>query len=362
MLGYPWLKKENPNIDWEKETLEWRKKGTSIQLKIPTPTENQELIISYIPETFTDQAREDWMKTCMSHSQLFAIEEEKAKIKPKAIVPKEFHGFLNTVFSERPVGRLPSRMKYNHQIDLKPGFEPMRGAIHRQGPVHDKALQDFLDKNLAKGFIQLSSSPQAASFFFVPKKDGRARPVQDYRYLNKWTVKNAYPIPRIDKLIGKKLFIKMDIQWGYNNVRIREGDEWKAMFSCKFGLYEPLVMFFGLTNSPATFQSMMNNIFQLEILQEWLVDYIDDILLSNKGDCEDLTRKAITVLEKLKQHDLFVKPKKSEFFVTNVSFLGFKVEDGKLAMEQQKVSGIANWPPPETVTQVKSFLCFFNFY
>ena len=154
----------------------------------------------------------------------------------------------------------------------------------------------------------------------------------------------------------------MDIRWGYNNVRIREGDTWKATFLCNFGLYEPLVMFFGLTNSPATFQSMMNNIFQLEILQGWLVDYIDAILLLNKGDCEDLSRKAITVLEKLEQHDLFVKSEKSEYFVTNVSFLEFKVEDGKLAMEQQKVSGIANWPPPETVTQVKSFPCFCNFY
>ena len=145
MLGYLWLKKENLNIDWEKQTLEWRKTDTFIQLKIPTQTENQELVISYIKGTLTDQVREDWMKTRMSHSQLFTLEEEKAKIKPKEeIVPKEFHRFLNTVFSERPVGKLPPRMKYDHRIDLKPGFEPMRGAIYRQGPVHDKALRDFL--------------------------------------------------------------------------------------------------------------------------------------------------------------------------------------------------------------------------
>ena len=131
--------------------------------------------------------------------------------------------------------------------------------------------KDFIDENLKKGFIRPSKSPQAATLFFVSKKDGRPRPVQDYRYLNEWTVKNAYPLPRIDKLIdrlvGKKLFIKMDIRWGYNNVRIREGDEWKAAFISKFGLYEPLVMFFGLTNSPATFQHMMNDIFDNEITQ-----------------------------------------------------------------------------------------------
>ena len=181
MLGYLWLKKENLNIDWEKQTLEWRKKETSIRLMIPTIPENQELVISYIKGSLTDEAREEWMKTQMSHSQLFALEEEKAKFKPKEeIFPKEFHKFLNTVFSERPVGKLPPRSKYDHAIELKPGFEPMRGAIYRQGPVHDKALKDFLNENLEKGFIRPSTSPQAASFFFVPKKDGHTRPVQDY--------------------------------------------------------------------------------------------------------------------------------------------------------------------------------------
>ena len=106
----------------------------------------------------------------------------------------------------------------------------------------------------------------------------------------------------------------------------------------------------------------MNDIFHLELTEGWLLDYIDNILLLNEGDREDPTQKAISVLEKLEQHNLFVKSEKSEFFVENISFLGFKVENGKLAMEQQKVSGIADWPPTETVTQVRSFLCFCNFY
>jgi len=120
--------------------------------------------------------------------------------------------------------------------------------LFRQGPTQDQATREFLDENLKKGFIHESKSPQAATLFFIPKKNGQTRPVQDYRYLNEWTIKNAYPLPRIDdlinKLVRKKLFIKMDICWGYNNVRIHEGDEWKAAFICKYGLYEPLVMFF----------------------------------------------------------------------------------------------------------------------
>jgi hypothetical protein len=163
-------------------------------------------------------------------------------------------------------------------------------------------------------------------------------------------------------MVGKKLFIKMDILKGYYNVRMAEGDESKAAFTCKLGTFEPLVMFFGLTNAPATFQRFMNDIFQLEIAQEWLTDYIDDILLANEGDRDDLSRKCVQVLEKLEANNLHVKPEKSEFFVNEVSFLGFIIKDGKLAMEPQKLAGIADWPPPTNVTQVRSFLCFCNFY
>ena len=243
------------------------------------------------------------------------------------------------------------------------GFIPKRGILFRQGPQHDIELRNFLDENLKKGFIRESKSPQAASFFFIPKKDGRTRPVQDYHYLNEWTIKNAYPLPRIDdlidKLVGKKLFIKMDIRWGYNNVRIHEGDEWKAAFICKYGLYEP---FFGLTNSPATFQSMMNDIFDLKIARGELLDYIDDILIPDEGNKERLTKRGLDCLKKLEEHDLFVKPEKSEFFVEEVGFLGFTIKKGKLAMEEQKVARIADWPPPQTITQVRSFIGFCNYY
>ena len=107
---------------------------------------------------------------------------------------------------------------------------------------------------------------------------------------------------------------------------------------------------------------MMNDIFWLEMTQGWLLDYIDDILLANEGDKEDLTQKALAVIDKLEKNDLYVKPEKSEFFVTEVGFLGFRVGNGKISMEPQKVSGIADWPPPENVTQVRSFCGFCNFY
>ena len=126
-------------------------------------------------------------------------------------------------------------------------------------------LDTFLKENLETSRIQLSKSPLASPFFFMKKKDRSLRPVQDYQKLNEMRVKNNYPLPLIseliDQLLGSKIFSKMDIQWGYNNIQIKEGDEWKAAFKTNQGLFEPLVMFFGLTNSPATFQMMMNDIF-----------------------------------------------------------------------------------------------------
>ena len=123
-------------------------------------------------------------------------------------------------------------------------------------------------------------------FFFIKKKDGSLRPVQDYCKLNDMTIKNRYPLPLIqellDKLKGARHFTKLDVRWGYNNVRIKEGDEWKAAFRTNAGLFEPTVMFFGLTNSPATFQAMMNELFRDLIHAGVVVVYLDDILIFTK--------------------------------------------------------------------------------
>src|SRR5258705_3664790 len=137
---------------------------------------------------------------------------------------------------------------------------------------------------LARGYIRPSQSPFASPFFFIKKKDGKLHPVQDYRQLNYLTIKNQYPLPLIsdvtDKLKDAKIFSKFDVHWGYNNIRVKEGDEWKAAFKTNRGMFEPLVMFFGLTNSPATFQTMMNEIFNDLIDTGKAFIYMDDILIA----------------------------------------------------------------------------------
>src|SRR5258708_24340404 len=147
-----------------------------------------------------------------------------------------------------------------------------------------KEVEGFLEDELRKGYIRTLKSTQTSAVFFVAKKDGKKRMVQDYRYLNNYTQKNNYPLPLISELIDnvgtKKFFTKLDLQWGYNNIRIREGDEWKAAFTTFEGSYEPLVMYFGLTNSPATFQTMMNDLFRDLINTGKVVTFIDDILVA----------------------------------------------------------------------------------
>ncbi len=137
--------------------------------------------------------------------------------------------------------------------------------------IEDEAVQKFLENELEKGYIRESKSPYASSFFFVKKKDGKLQPVQDYHKINALTIRNQYPLPLITDLIrdlsNAHIYTKLDVHWGYNNVRIREGDEHKAAFKTRYGLFEPTVMYFGLTNLPATFQTMMNFIYRDTILK-----------------------------------------------------------------------------------------------
>ena len=172
-----------------------------------------------------------------------------------------------SVFSEEEAQRFLPPRPWDHAIDFKEGApDAIDCKVYPMTRTEDDALDEFIDEQLAKGYIRPSISPYASSFFFIKKKDGKLRPVQDYRNINKWTVRNQYPLPLITTLIrelgGAMIYTKLDIRWGYNNVHIKAGDEHKAAFKTRRGLYEPTVMFFVFTNSPATFQAMMNALYR----------------------------------------------------------------------------------------------------
>jgi hypothetical protein len=202
------------------------------------------------------------------------------------------------VFLEEGFAKLLNRKPWDHAIELVPGAQPKGCKVYPISITEQSELDRFLTKNLETGRIRQSKSPMASPVFFIKKKDGSLRLVQDYQMLNDMTVKNKYPLPLIFKLVnqlrGAKYFTKLDVQWGFNNVRIQEGDEWKAAFWTNRGLFELLVMFFGLTNSPATFQTMMNDIFTDMISEGMVVVYLDDILIFTKDLDEHrrITQKA----------------------------------------------------------------------
>ncbi len=198
--------------------------------------------------------------------------------------------------------------------------------------------------------------------------------VQDYRPINRWTQKNCNVSPlipqTIDRLTSCTLFTKFNIRWGYNNIRIKEGNEWKAAFLTPEGLFEPTVMFFGLTNSPATFQMMMNMIFRQEIAQGWMSVYMDDLAIHTKrkpGETEEQHRcrhqaHVHHVLDTLEKHDLYLKPEKCAFEQEEIDYLGVIVGKDELKMDLQKLNGVMDWPLPKNPTDIRSFLGFTGYY
>ena len=158
------------------------------------------------------------------------------------------------------------------------------------------------------------------------------------------------------------LFTKLDIRWGYNNIRIRDSDQWKAAFKTNHGLFEPMVMFFGLTNAPATFQSMMNFIFRELINEGYVTIYMDDILIHTPNDLQLHRRVVNDVLQILADNDLYLKPQKCQFEAMEVEYLGVIISENRIAMDPIKVNGVKNWKRPTTLRELRAFLGFLNFY
>jgi len=179
------------------------------------------------------------------------------------------------------------------------------------------------------------------------------------------TIKNRYPLPLISELIsqlrGAKYFTKLDVRWGFNNVHIKPRDEWKAAFRTNRGLFEPLVMFFGMTNSPATFQTMMNDIFRTLIAEGIIVVYLDNILIFTRTE-EEHEQAVQRVLEVLAEHKLFLRPEKCEFHRKEIEYLRLVISENKVAMDPVKVAGVHDWPTLENWTDVQAFIGFINFY
>jgi hypothetical protein len=221
-------------------------------------------------------------------------------------------------------------------------------------------LQDLLEH----GFIRPSSSPWGCPAIFVKKKDQTLRMCMDYIPLNEVTIKNTYPLPRIDvlfdQLTGARVFSKIDLRSGYHQIRIRPEDIPKTAFTTRYGLFEYLVMSFGLTNAPAHFIYLMNSVFMPE-LDKFVVVFIDDILIYSKNE-EEHAKHLWIVLTRLREHQLYAKFSKCAFWLEEIQFLGHVLSAKGIAVDPSKVKDILEWKPPTTVHQFRSFLGLAGYY
>src|SRR6185437_2129902 len=267
------------------------------------------------------------------------------------------------VFPEDLPGLPPDR-DVEFVIELQPSTAPISRRPYRMPPNELAELKAQLQDLLNKGFIRPSSSPWGCPALFVKKKDQSLRLCVDYRPLNAVTIKNKYPLPRIDILFDQlaraKVFSKIDLRLGYHQIKVRAEDIPKTAFSTRYGLFEYLVMSFGLTNGPAYFMYLMNSVFMPE-LDKFIVVFIDDILIYSKDE-EEHAKHLHIVLQRLREHKLYAKFSKCEFWLKEVPFLGHVISAKGISVDPGKVQDVLDWEAPISVKEIRSFLGLAGYY
>ncbi|XP_052733512.1 uncharacterized protein LOC128196492 [Vigna angularis] len=267
------------------------------------------------------------------------------------------------VFPDEVPG-LPPVREVEFTIDLVTTAAPISVQPYRMAPAELVELKKQIEELLDKKFIRPSASPWGAPVLLVKKKDGSSRLCIDYRQLNKLTIKNKYPLPRIDDLLdqlqGACVFSKIDLRSGYHQIRVKEGDIHKTAFRSRYGHYEYVVMPFGVTNAPAIFMDYMNRIFR-PYLDKFVVVFIDDILIYSKSFDEHEDHLRI-VLGVLREKELYAKRSKCEFWMKEIQFLGHVVSAGGISVDPAKVKAVLDWENPRSVTEVRSFVGLAGYY
>ena len=262
------------------------------------------------------------------------------------------------------ISSLPPDREVEFTIELILGTEPISIPPYRMAPAELRELKAQLEELSSKGFIRPSISPWGAPFLFVKKKDGSVRLCIDYRQLNRVTIRNQYPLPRIDELFdqlqGSRVYSKIDLRSGYHQLRVQESDVPKTAFRTRYGHYEFLMMPFGLTNALTAFMDLMNRVFQ-SYLDRFVIVFIDDILVYS-GSSEEHSEHLRIVLQTLRERQLYAKLSKCQFWLDRVTFLGHVISVEGVSVDPYKIEDVINWKPSNNVSEVRSFLGLAGYY
>ena len=385
VLGYNWLARYNPLIDWVDKSIDFRTTRAKLLTSVAQePTPPQPPPSEPSPESTPSPPSPPsspphismvnaaaYIRACkLTGSQTFKILASSFSEAPPpppdpdlSNIPEEYHDFAD-VFSKSKSDKLPEHRPYDLKINLQDGTEPPLGAMYSLSQVELEALRTFIDENLNAGMIRPTRSPYGAPILFVKKKDGSLRLCTDFRGLNKITIKDRYPLPLISDLLDTprkaRIYTKIDLRHAYHLVRIAEGDEWKTAFRTRYGSFEWTVIPEGLTNAPAAFQHFMNDIFA-DLIDISVTVYLDDILIYS-DDITEHKKIVREVLRRLRANRLFASAKKCAFHTDTVNYLGYILTPTGLYMAEDKIKTIQDWPEPRKVKDVQSFLGFANFY
>ncbi|GJW02028.1 reverse transcriptase domain-containing protein [Tanacetum coccineum] len=355
-----WLAKHQAVIACAEKVVRIPWKNKSLIIHGDGSTQGNVTRLNIISCTKTQKYIEKGFPIFLAHVTTKEIEDksEEKRLEDVPIVQN-----FPEVFPEDLPGLPPTR-QVEFQIDLVPGAAPVARAPYRLAPSEMKELSEQLKELSDKGFIRPSSSPWGAPVLFVKKKDGSFRMCIDYRELNKLTVKNRYPLPRIDDLFdqlqGSSVYSKIDLRSGYHQLRVREEDIPKTAFRTRYGHYEFQVMPFGLTNAPAVFMDLMNRVCK-PYLDKFVIVFIDDILIysKNKQEHEEHLKQ---ILELLKKEELYAKFSKCEFWIPKVQFLGHVIDSEGIHVDPAKIESIKDWASPKSPTEIRQFLGLAGYY
>lgn len=363
LLGMPWHLQAEPRTDYVKPTV------VVDAEKLPLFEQNEDcdpspIVVSALGvKKFRSMLRK---KGNREDFQVFQV-VQKPEIGNRAMADDaELKALLERfdgTFQDDLPGGLPPERSIDHEIEIDEDAKPPARPLYQLSPAELVAVKQYVADLLKKGKIRRSKSPFGASLFLVKEKD-KLRAVVDYRALNRITKRNNTPLPRpdemFDRLAGACYFSKLDLKTGFHQIRVRPEDIEKTAFNTKYGQFEYLVLPMGLCNAPATFQTLMNQVFH-DCIDVFMVVYMDDLLIFSKTRAEHMQHLE-TVLSRLEAQELYVAPRKCSFLQPETEFLGMIVSRDGIRVNPEKVKVIQDWPKPQSLTELRSFIGLLQFF